>query len=76
MSEDIVAIGVVYLGQTGSVPKGTKVVLDVTAKERLDRHKSEWDVIVHRQSGSSVILQVLNDLIQSEFVNYLIYLYA
>ncbi len=46
-------------GQVGSVPKGTKVVLEVTDKQRLDRHKAEWDVIVHRQSGANTVLQVI-----------------
>ena len=45
-------------GQSGSVPKGTKMVLEVTDKQRLDKHQSQWDIIVHRHAGNTVILQV------------------
>ena len=47
-------------GKTGNVPKGTKVVLPIkTNKSHLDSSKSaKWDVVVYRQTGNTLVLQV------------------
>ena len=47
-------------GKAGNVPKGTKIVMPIkTNKSHLDSSNSaKWDVVVYRQTGNTLILQV------------------
>lgn len=45
-------------GSFASVPKGTKVVIPIVNKSRLDNPHEQWDVLIHREAGPNTILHV------------------
>ena len=48
-------------GKDANVPKGTKVVIPInSSKTRLDQSNyAKWDAVVFRQTGKSLILEVI-----------------